>query len=134
MILEIFYWSCLVVSLSNNNISYTTLLPCTVQKGCLYLSVFFQLRYLSINTNNKNIRKQTIINTHFYLNYITLNIHNKHAKCILGHDRKFHFYMNKPFYENLLNLKTEDLYNNYIQNDLTRHIQQTIKSLLIYES
>ena len=46
----------------------------------------------------------------------------------------FHFYMNKPFFENLLNLKTEDLYNNYIQNDLTRHIQQTIKSLLIYES
>lgn len=46
----------------------------------------------------------------------------------------FHFYMNKPFFENLLNLKTEDLYNNYIQNDLTKHIQQTIKALLIYEN
>ena len=46
----------------------------------------------------------------------------------------FHFYMNKPFFENLLNLKTEDLYNNYIKNDLTKHIQQTIKALLIYES
>jgi AcrR family transcriptional regulator len=46
----------------------------------------------------------------------------------------FHFHMNKPFYENLLNLKTEDLYNNYIKTNLTKHIQQTIKALLIYES
>ena len=46
----------------------------------------------------------------------------------------FHFYMNKPFFENLLNLKTEDLYNNYIRTHLTKHIQQTIKALLIYES
>ncbi len=46
----------------------------------------------------------------------------------------FHFHMNKPFFENLLNLKTEDLYNNYIKTNLTTHIQQTIKALLIYES
>ena len=46
----------------------------------------------------------------------------------------FHFYMNKPFFENLLNLKNEDLYNNYIKTNLTKHIQQTIKALLIYES
>lgn len=46
----------------------------------------------------------------------------------------FHFHMNKTFFENLLNLKTEDLYNNYIQTNLTKHIQQTIKALLIYES
>jgi AcrR family transcriptional regulator len=46
----------------------------------------------------------------------------------------FHFHMNKPFFENLLNLKTEDLYNNYIKTNLTNHIQQTIKALLIYES
>jgi AcrR family transcriptional regulator len=46
----------------------------------------------------------------------------------------FHFHMNKPFFENLLNLKTEDLYNNYIKTNLTLHIQQTIKALLIYES
>lgn len=45
----------------------------------------------------------------------------------------FHFHMNKPFFENLLNLKTEDLYNNYIKTNLTKHIQQTIKALLIYE-
>ncbi len=46
----------------------------------------------------------------------------------------FHFHMNKHFFENLLNLKTEDLYNNYIKTNLTKHIQQTIKALLIYES
>jgi len=45
----------------------------------------------------------------------------------------FHFYMNRPFFENLLNLNTEESYNNYIKNDLTKHIQQTIKALLIYE-
>lgn len=46
----------------------------------------------------------------------------------------FHFHMNKPFFENLLNLKTETLYNNYIKTNLTKHIQQTIKALLTYES
>ena len=46
----------------------------------------------------------------------------------------FHFHINRPFFENLLNLKTEDLYNNYIKTILTNHIQQTIKALLIYES
>ncbi len=45
----------------------------------------------------------------------------------------FHFQMNKPFFEDLLNLKTEEAYNNYIQTDLTKHIQQTIKAILIYE-
>jgi hypothetical protein len=46
----------------------------------------------------------------------------------------FHFHMNRPFFEELLDLKTEELYNNYIQNDLKKHIQQTIKALLIYEN
>jgi len=46
----------------------------------------------------------------------------------------FHFYMNKPFFEDLLNLKTEEEYNTYIKTTLTMHIQQTIKALLTYES
>jgi AcrR family transcriptional regulator len=45
----------------------------------------------------------------------------------------FHFQMNKPFFEDILDLKTEDAYNNYVKTDLTKHIQQTIKALLIYE-
>jgi AcrR family transcriptional regulator len=46
----------------------------------------------------------------------------------------FHFHMNKEYFMNLLQLNTEDLYNNYINVNLTKHIQQTIKALLIYES
>jgi AcrR family transcriptional regulator len=46
----------------------------------------------------------------------------------------FHFHMNKEYFMELLNLNTEDLYNNYIRVNLTKHIQQTIKALLIYES
>ena len=46
----------------------------------------------------------------------------------------FHFHMNRPFFEDLLNLKTEELYNNYIKTNLIKHIQQTIKALLIYEN
>lgn len=46
----------------------------------------------------------------------------------------FHFNMNKPFFEELLNLKTEESFNNYIKTDLTKHIQQTIKALLIHEN
>jgi len=46
----------------------------------------------------------------------------------------FHFHMNRKFFEELLNLKTEASYNHYIKNDLTKHIQQTIKALLIYEN
>jgi AcrR family transcriptional regulator len=46
----------------------------------------------------------------------------------------FHFHMNKEYFMDLLNIDTEDSYNNYIQVDLTKHIQQTIKALLIYES
>jgi AcrR family transcriptional regulator len=46
----------------------------------------------------------------------------------------FHFHLNRPFYENLLELNTEEKYNTYIKTILTMHIQQTIKALLIYES
>jgi AcrR family transcriptional regulator len=46
----------------------------------------------------------------------------------------FHFHMNKEYFMDLLNINTEDSYNNYIRVNLTKHIQQTIKALLIYES
>ena len=46
----------------------------------------------------------------------------------------FHFQMNKPFFEKLLNLNTEAIYDNYIKTVLAKHIQQTIKALLVYES
>ena len=46
----------------------------------------------------------------------------------------FHFQMTKPFYVDLFNLKTPEDFDNYIHNDLTKHIQQTIKALLVYEN
>ena len=46
----------------------------------------------------------------------------------------FHFQMNRPYYEELFQLKTETDFDNYINNELRTHIQQTIKALLIYES
>lgn len=45
----------------------------------------------------------------------------------------FHFQMNRPYYENILNLHTDETFENYVKNDLTKHIQQTIKALLLYE-
>jgi AcrR family transcriptional regulator len=46
----------------------------------------------------------------------------------------FHFHMNKLFFQDLLQLNTEALYNDYIKTSLTKHIQQTIKALLVYEN
>ncbi len=46
----------------------------------------------------------------------------------------FHFNMNKPFFEEILDLKTDEDYDNYVKTDLTKHIQQTIKALLIHEN
>lgn len=45
----------------------------------------------------------------------------------------FHFQMNRTFYTELLELDTEEKYDHYIKNDLTKHIQKTIKALLTYE-
>ena len=46
----------------------------------------------------------------------------------------FHFHMNKTFFQDLLHLDTDALYNEYIKTSLTKHIQQTIKALLVYEN
>ena len=46
----------------------------------------------------------------------------------------FQFHMNKLFYQELFNLHNESDYNQYIKNSLTKHIQQTIKALLVYEN
>jgi AcrR family transcriptional regulator len=46
----------------------------------------------------------------------------------------FHFHMNKHYFEELLNLKTDKSFDDYVKNNLTKHIQQTIKALLLYEN
>ncbi len=45
----------------------------------------------------------------------------------------FHFYTNKCYFDGILQFKTDLEFDNYIKNELTTHIQLTIKSLLIYE-
>ena len=45
----------------------------------------------------------------------------------------FHFQMNKPFFEGVLGLNTKEAFENYSTTELTNHIQQTIKALLIHE-
>jgi AcrR family transcriptional regulator len=44
----------------------------------------------------------------------------------------FHFNLNDTFYTELLGLKTDNELDHYIKNDLTKHIQQTIKALLLH--
>jgi len=46
----------------------------------------------------------------------------------------FQFHANKPFYKQILNLKTDQEYDNYIGTELTQHIQKTIKAHLVYAS
>ena len=46
----------------------------------------------------------------------------------------FDFQMNRPYYEELLKLDTDAAFDHYINNDLTFHIQKTIKALLSYEN
>ncbi|HMI07233.1 MAG TPA: TetR/AcrR family transcriptional regulator [Flavobacterium sp.] len=45
----------------------------------------------------------------------------------------FQFQTNRPFYEELLDLKTDEAFDNYVKNELTIHIKQTIKALLTHE-
>lgn len=44
-----------------------------------------------------------------------------------------YFNMNRDLYTLLFNLKTEADFDTYILNNLTNHIQKTIKALLVYE-
>ena len=45
----------------------------------------------------------------------------------------FHFLMNRSYYENTFDLYSDEAFENYVKTDLTKHIQQTIKALLLYE-
>lgn len=45
-----------------------------------------------------------------------------------------HFQINRPFFEDIFNLKTEEQFEGYIKNELTKHLKQTIKALLLHEN
>ena len=44
----------------------------------------------------------------------------------------FYFQMHKSFFGTILTIDSNEKYNNYVKNDLTNHIQKTIKSLLLH--
>lgn len=46
----------------------------------------------------------------------------------------FHMHTNRPFYEELFNLKTDEAYDHFIKTELINHIKQTIKAFLVYEN
>lgn len=45
-----------------------------------------------------------------------------------------HMHMNKVYYKEVLNLNSEADFENYVLNELTAHIQKTIKALLVFDS
>ena len=45
-----------------------------------------------------------------------------------------YFHMNRELYHDLFGLKTDEDFSNYIETELTQHIQKTIKALLVNEN
>lgn len=45
----------------------------------------------------------------------------------------FQFHTGRLLYEEVFDLKTEEAFDNYVKNELTAHIKQTIKALLTHE-
>lgn len=44
-----------------------------------------------------------------------------------------HLHMNKPYFKEILGLNSEEDYENYVLTTFTKHMQKTIKALLIHE-
>lgn len=44
-----------------------------------------------------------------------------------------HLHMNKPYFKEILGLNSEEDYENYVLTTFTKHMQKTIKTLLIHE-
>lgn len=97
------------------------------KKRTLDLEVFTEVKKGNLNSLTKIIEEgqaQNLFKKNITIPLIT--------PTILG--TYFHFHTNKTFFESILHLDTSEKYNAYIKNELTKHIQQTIKSLLLYEN
>lgn len=109
---------------------------------CIYQIVHFEL-------NNKNrhidIKSFTEVKKK-NLEFLEKIIHEGQDKGVFRKDVNiplippvilgtyFHVDMNRPYYEDLLNIQSDEAFEAYIKNELTQHIQQTIKALLTNES
>jgi AcrR family transcriptional regulator len=97
------------------------------KKRTLDLEVFTEVKKGNLNSLTKIIEEgqaQNLFKKNIIIPLIT--------PTVLG--TYFHFHTNKTFFEAILDLDTPEKYNMYIKNELTKHIQQTIKSLLLHEN
>lgn len=95
-------------------------------KRAMDFESFTEIRNTNIKTLEKIIKEGQ--SQHIFRKNVNIQLI---LPTILG--TYFYIQMNKSFFMTNLNLKNESEYFNYIQTDLTNHIQQTIKSLLLYE-
>lgn len=68
---------------------------------------------------------------------IDAGVFNKTVSPVLLHSTMMgtfmNFQMNRSFLQNVLEITSDEAYNQYIENQLANHIHRTIKALLIYE-
>jgi AcrR family transcriptional regulator len=108
---------------------------------CIYQILHFELAYKKRNVDLKSFTEVKKTNLELLGKIIAegqdkgvftkdINIHLI-MPTILG--TFFQFQTNRPLYEEILGLHTDAAFDNYVKNDLTQHIQKTIKALLTYE-
>ena len=97
------------------------------QKRTIDLKAFTEIKKSNLETLKRIIEEGQIQNV-FKKNIAIPLI----TPTILG--TYFHFYSNKSYFKEILNLKTEIDYNNYNKTELSTDIPQTIKSILLNES
>ena len=108
----------------NRNFHHILLFEITSKKRAMDLESFNQIKKSNIKSLEKIIHEGQNLNVFRKDINIPLII-----PTILG--TYFYFQMNKPFLSDILMLDSEEKYNDYTKNELTNHIQQTIKSLLL---
>lgn len=111
---------------SNRNLYQILHFEVSSQKRAMDLKAFTAIKKGNLETL-KNIIEEGQAQNSFKKNIAIPLI----TPTILG--TYFHFHTNKPFFKEIMNLETEADYDKYIKTELTSHIQQTIKSLLLNE-
>ena len=111
----------------NRDFHQILLFEVSSKKRALDFETFNQIK----KTNFESLEKIIKEGQHSKVFKTEVNV-NLIIPTILG--TYFYFQMNKSFYKDTIELKTDESFDNYIQTDLTNHIQQTIKSLLLYDN
>jgi AcrR family transcriptional regulator len=110
---------------NNRDFHHILLFEISSKKRAMDFESFNEIKKANINSLEKIIKEgqsQNIFKKDINLHLI--------IPTILG--TYFYFQMHKTFLGDILLLKTEEKYNQYVKKELTNHIQQTIKSLLLY--